>query len=340
MSKFKFGIVGYGKMGRIRHKTLLDHPDTELVAASDPYSDLRDCDFQTFRNWEDMLDLDLDAVIVCSTNEQIPPAICKALDRGMHVFSEKPPGRTVADIESIVAAEARNLGKKLKFGFNHRYHASVMDARKMIETGELGNLLWMRGVYGKAGGSNYDQQWRNDFSKSGGGILIDQGIHMVDLFHYMCGEFEDVQSMIGKAYWKNVAVEDNAFAIMRNDVGQVAMLHSSATQWRHVFRLEIMMEKGFLDLTGILSNSMSYAPEKLIIARTELDKTGCPKENPSETVTTYNGDKSWEFEMDEFMTAIRGQGEIHTGTSAHALAAMKAVHRIYGADKSWTMPTD
>ncbi len=327
-------------MGRIRHNTLLDHADTTLVAASDPYSDLSDCDFQTFRDWKDMLELDLDAVIVCSTNEQIPDAICTALDKGMHVFSEKPPGRNVADIEAICAAEARNPGKHLKFGFNHRYHASVMEARKIIETGELGEILWLRGVYGKAGGSNYEKQWRNEFSKSGGGILIDQGIHMIDLFHYMCGEFEDVVSMIGKSYWKNVAVEDNAFAIMRNNAGQMASLHSSATQWRHTFKLEIMMEKGFLDLSGILSNSMSYAPEKLIVSTVELDSTGCPKENPSETTTTFNGDKSWEMEMDEFMSALRGEGEIHTGTSAHALAAMKAVHRVYDADPKWTMPTE
>ena len=327
-------------MGRIRHNTLLAHADTELVAASDPYSDLSDCDFQTFRNWEDMLDLDLDAVIVCSTNEQIPPAICKALDRGMHVFSEKPPGRTVSDIEEIIAAESRNPGKHLKFGFNHRYHASIMEARKLIDSGELGRLLWLRGVYGKAGGANYETQWRNDFSKSGGGILIDQGIHMIDLFHYFCGEFEDVQSMIGSSYWKNVEVEDNAFAIMRNASGQVAMLHSSATQWKHTFRLEMMFEKGSIDLNGILSNSMGYAPEKMSVYRVTLDATGCPKENPPEFTTTYNGDKSWEMEMDEFMSALRGGQSIHTGTSAHALAAMKAVHRVYDADSTWKHPQD
>ena len=156
----------------------------------------------------------------------------------------------------------------------------------------------------------------------------------------MCGEFEDVQSMIGQAFWKNVAVEDNAFAIMRNDAGQVAMLHSSATQWRHKFRLEIAMEKGFLELNGILSNSMSYGTESLTIAHTQLDSGGYPKENPSELVTTYNGDKSWEQEMAEFMNAVHGKADIHTGTSAHALAAMKAVHRIYAADPNWTMPTE
>ena len=191
----------------------------------------------------------------------------------------------------------------------------------------------MRGVYGKAGGKDFDRSWRNDPEKSGGGILLDQGIHMLDLFHDFCGEFDEVKSFIGRQYW-NVPVEDNAFAMMRNERGQVATIHSSATQWRHMFRLEIYLEKGFLALNGILSSTMTYGRESLTVARTHFDEDGYPSPNPEETISYFEEDRSWEKEMEEFVRCIKNDEPIKIGTPAHASAAMKAVERIYNGDPS------
>ena len=334
----RVGIIGYGKMGRIRERTIHETDGAVVTAICDPHADLsKVAHAETFQNWRDLLNTDIDAVVVSCTNDLIPSIAVAALERDLHVFCEKPPGRNVKDVETIAAATRAKDKLRLKFGFNHRYHESVEDARRFIRSGRMGDILWMRGVYGKAGGPEFDKNWRNDPAKSGGGILLDQGIHMIDLMHDFCGEFDEVKSFIGRQYW-NVPVEDNAFALMRNNNGQVAMLHSSATQWRHTFRLEIYLEKGLLSLTGILSSTMTYGKESLVVARNQLDDNGYPLPNPEETVSYYEDDRSWDKEMAEFLGAVRDDKPISIGTIDQAIAAMKAVHSIYAADPSWNAP--
>ncbi len=342
MDKLRIAIVGYGKMGRIRSATIDARDDCAVTAIYDPFVDLgaeRARGLKTGADWKALLeDDDIDAVIISSTNDVIPKVAVAALNKGLHVFCEKPPGRNVADIEAIITAARTQPSVKLKFGFNHRYHEAVESARKLVDGGRMGDILWMRGVYGKAGGKDFDHNWRNDPKKSGGGILLDQGIHMLDLFHDFCGEFDDVKSFIGRQYW-NVPVEDNAFAMLRNARGQVATIHSSATQWRHTFRLEIYLEKGFLSLNGILSSTMTYGRESLTVARTHFDDNGYPNPNPEETISYFEEDRSWEKEMEEFVTAIGEDREIVIGTPEHALAAMRAVERIYKSDSGTDVST-
>ena len=200
--------------------------------------------------------------------------------------SEKPPGRNKEDVEMMLKAQSDNPDTKLKFGFNHRYHSAILDAKALVDKGRLGQVMWLRGIYGKGGGPSYDQNWRNQKDASGGGILIDQGIHMVDLFRLFCGDFNDVKSFIGKAYWP-VEVEDNAFVMMRNNKGQVGMLHSSATQWRYKFLLDIYLEKGYITVSGILSSTRNYGTETLKIARCVYDEKGYPLPNPEESITYF-----------------------------------------------------
>ncbi|MEO1642607.1 MAG: Gfo/Idh/MocA family oxidoreductase [Pseudomonadota bacterium] len=338
MTPTRFGIIGYGKMGHIRREVIEKRDDAVVVATCDPYAG--GDDFPHTSDWRELLARDdLDAVVIASTNELIPPAIIEALVKGLHVFSEKPPGRTLEDIINIRRAEAAAPGKILKFGFNHRYHYSVMEAKKIAESGELGGLISMRGTYGKAGGADYGANWRNNFDISGGGILIDQGVHMIDLMHLFAGPFEEVKGMMDDRFWTGLGVEDNAMALMRTNSGVMAMVHSSATQWRQTFRLELGFEKGYLWLDGILSNSMGYAPEMLIVGRLQRDENGDPIPNPKEDVRKFDTDDSWALEIAEFMDAVQDKAPIHTGTSQHAFDAMNAVQRIYAADPTFTHKT-
>jgi predicted dehydrogenase len=331
VSTLKIGIVGYGKMGQIRHSTVDECLDAEVVAICDPYSDMSEAQsVRKFKDYNDLLRCNLDAIIVSCTNDLIPDVAVRALEEGCHVFCEKPPGRNLADVEKIKQAADKHPEQKLKFGFNHRYHEAIEDAHRLVHSGRFGRVLWMRGVYGKAGGPGFAANWRNNPDVSGGGILLDQGIHMIDLFHNFVGDFDEYQSFVGRQYW-DIPVEDNAFALMRNTRGQVAMLHSSATQWRHTFRLEIVLEQGLLSLNGILSSTMTYGKESLTIARTQFDTDGSPLPNPNETITYYDEDGSWKRELDEFVQAIKNDGPITVGTMDHALAAMKAVYNIYDA---------
>jgi predicted dehydrogenase len=256
------------------------------------------------------------------------------LQAGIHVFCEKPPGRSKEDVELMLEEERKNPGIKLKFGFNHRYHQAVLDAKALVDRGRLGRILWVRGVYGKGGGNRYDRNWRNQKDLSGGGILIDQGIHMVDLFRLFCGDFDEVQSFIERLHWP-VEVEDNAFVLMRNQKKQVAMLHSSATQWQYKFLLEICLEKGNVTISGILSSTRNYGTETLKIARCVYDEEGYPIPNPEETISYYDEDRSWMMELEEFISCIKEGTPIKVGSCREAYQTMLLIEKIYEADERW-----
>ena len=166
-------------------------------------------------------------------------------------------------------AEKLHPSVKLKYGFNHRYHDSISDAKKIIESKKFGSIINFRGVYGKSMIIPFTGEWRSKRSDAGGGILLDQGIHMLDMLLFFSSKFDKVYSFISNNYW-NHNVEDNAYIMMQDKKGRVAMLHSSATEWEHKFRLEITLEKALIELSGILSSSKSYGEEKLTII--ELNK--------------------------------------------------------------------
>lgn len=332
--KLKVGIAGYGVVGKRRREMIDAHPALRTVAVSDRRLEgdgTFDDGVRYFDDYRKLLDENLDVLFVCLTNDINPDATVGGLERGMHVFCEKPPGRDVADVERVIAVEKTHPGLKLKYGFNHRYHDSVRDALDITRSGELGEVINLRAVYGKSQLITFNQSsWRTERGLAGGGVLLDQGIHMVDLLRLFAGEFEQVHSFISNSVW-NHEVEDNAYALMRTADGKVAMLHSSASQWRHRFGLEITLTKGALTLAGILSGSKSYGAETLTVARTSGDDMGDPKEE----TRRYNRDPSWADEVAEFADAVLNGRSVANGSSDDALRTMRLVYRIYCADTEW-----
>ncbi|HEX71807.1 MAG TPA: Gfo/Idh/MocA family oxidoreductase, partial [Candidatus Hydrogenedentes bacterium] len=266
-------------------------------------------------------------------NRFTPGAVIAALDAGKHVFCEKPPGRTLRDIEDIIAAERRHPGLKLKFGFNHRYHGGIQEAKRIVDSGRLGRILWLRGIYGKSGGAGFEQEWRNNKEMVGGGILLDQGIHMLDLFRFFCGDFVEVKSMVTTAHWK-IPVEDNAFALLRDAQGRIAMLHSSSTQWKHRFNLEIYLSDGYISVNGILSSTRSYGDETVSVARKQFNE-GFAQGKPREEIIYFDADPSWELEVAGFLENILNDTPVESGSSEQALKAMQLVFAIYQGDEQF-----
>jgi predicted dehydrogenase len=330
----KVGIVGYGKVGKIRHECINNNSHSEVVGICDiDEKALNSSSVVFYSDYKKLLDACPDIIFVCTYNRDIPKIAIDAISRGIHVFSEKPPGRTLEDVKSIYDMAVKYPGVKVKFGFNHRYHEVVIEAKAIVDSGRLGKAMWLRGIYGKAGGSGYDNNWRNNRDISGGGILIDQGIHMLDLFRYFTGEYDEVKSFINRSYW-NVNVEDNVFAILRNNFKDyTAMIHSSATQWRHKFLLEIYMEKGYLEIDGILSSTQTYGRESLKIARCVFDEKGYPLPNPQETMTYYDDDNSWNDEISDFIDCIMHDKPISNAGIEDAIKTMDLVQRIYKDDE-------
>jgi len=331
----KVGIAGYGVVGRRRHKCVDQHPDMKMIAVCDKNLSVesRIVDgVKEYKNYKELLKEDLDLLLVCLTNEIAPEVTIAGLEKGLHVFCEKPPGRDVEDVYNVIAVENKHPDQKLMYGFNHRYHYSVVETLRIIKSKELGEVINLRGVYGKSQLVTFNQRdWRTKREIAGGGVLLDQGIHMVDLMRLFAGDFTEIYSFIENSHW-SYDVEDNAYALMRTECGKVAMLNSSATQWRHRFHLDINLERGSLILGGILSSSKSYGAETLtvVLANPENDQG-----DPKEVTTRYNTDPSWYAEIEEFVDCILNDREITSGTSAEALLTMKLVYQIYHADKKW-----
>lgn len=346
MNDLRVGITGYGVVGTRRHEVINNLPNALVVAISDRRFDETPTErdgVRYYRHFEQLIEDELDVLFVCLPNDVAPDVTIAGLEHGLHVFCEKPPGRTVADIRRVIAVEQQHPRSKLKYGFNHRYHGSVRDALQIMQSGELGQVLSLRGLYGKSAMIPWPRRatpidddrdaavWRTSRAVSGGGILLDQGIHMVDLMRaFAGGEFTQVMSIVRNTYW-NHDVEDNAYALMSTADGVVAMMHSTATQWRHTFALDISLADGALQLAGILSGTRSYGEESLTTAyRGDADQ-GMPREQR----TTYIHDTSWNDEVVDFFDAIENDTPITIGTSAEALKTMELVYQIYCADDDW-----
>lgn len=335
--KLRVGIAGYGIVGKKRRYFADRHPRLKTVAVCDRKNDtvFTDADgLKHFQNYHQLLDEPLDILIVCLTNDIAAEVTMAGLKKGLHVFCEKPPGRNVQDIVDVIRCEKECTDKKLMYGFNHRYHDSVKDALELVREQELGKVINLRGVYGKSVVSNIQGDWRHLREVAGGGILLDQGIHMVDMMRMFVGDFTQIHSFVKNSHW-GFDVEDNAYALMQTSEGVVCMLHSSATQWRHRFQLDIALEKGSITLEGILSGTKSYGAETITISRaSDLDK-GEPLGDPKELKRRYNVDNSWYDEIADFVKAIDDNQPIKFGSSIEALKTMKIVFDIYYADPIW-----
>ena len=327
------GIAGFGVVGKRRSVYIDRHPCMRTIAVCDQYFKEKGTMQNGVRFYPDyryLLEEPLDVLFICLPNYLAADVTVSGLQNGFHIFCEKPPGCNVSDILRVITVEKENPKLLLKYGFNHRYHFSVKEALKIANSGELGSVINVRGVYGKSKIIPFSGGWRAERKYSGGGILLDQGIHMVDLLRLFCGEFVEVKSYISNSYWRH-DVEDNAYALMKDEKGRIAMLHSSATQWQHQFLLDIALEEGFIELQGILSGSKSYGQETLIVGKRNESESG----NQREERFNYLEDPSWYDEIKEFADVILRGGKIESGSSADALATMKTVYRIYYSDSDW-----
>lgn len=333
--KYRCGIIGYGYMGKIRRGVVERNPNLELAGIFDANEKIRQevTNTRAFGSYEELL-REVDVVFVCTPNSFSPEFCIRSLRAGKHVFCEKPPGRNLGDIHDICSAEQGDV--KLMFGFNHRFHPGIMKAKIIADSGRMGRIVTLRGVYGKSGGKNFDKSWRNDKNVSGGGILLDQGIHMLDLFRYFCGEFDLVKCVASNSFWK-FDIEDNAFVILENKARQTACCTSSATLWKHTFFLQITLEEGYLIVEGLLSKTGSYGREKLILGRRQFEDETDAVGNPSEEVTYFDRDLSWDLEVEEFVRCIQLNGKVSMSSSLDALKVMEIIDKAY-ADAGLNMP--
>ena len=319
------GIIGYGKMGRIRANALEETGRGIVTAVYDTNVPV-DCAYDLAGSEREILDDDtIDAVCICVPNYRTKPLIIAALESGKHVFAEKPPGLNSAEVEEIRAAEAEADDRRLMYGFNHRHHESIRRMKQIVDSGEMGRVLWMRGRYGKEVDESFFAGWRANKDMAGGGIMLDQGIHMLDLFLHIGGDFDEVHAVVSNLFWKIEGIEDNVFAILRSsETGVCASLHSTMTQWRYLFSFEVFLEGGALILNGLKTSSGAYGDEDLAIKRNTSQGSFTSEER-----IIYHIDTSWQSEIEHFIDCIENGEPIQLGNSADALRLMRLMDRIY-----------
>jgi predicted dehydrogenase len=208
----------------------------------------------------------------------------------------------------------------VRIGYNHRFHPALRKARELIDAGAIGELMFLRGRYGHGGRLGYEKEWRADAALSGGGELIDQGVHLIDLAQWFLGDFTSIEGHAATFFWP-MPVDDNAFMSLRTESGQTAWLHASCTEWKNLFSFEIYGRGGKLHIEGL---GGSYGIERISFFRM-LPEMGPPET----TIFEYpRGDDSWRLEMTEFIEDIRHRRAPRPGLS-EGIATLRIVEAIY-----------
>jgi predicted dehydrogenase len=328
MKKYKCGIIGFGKMGKIRATAIEKSGLGDIVSIYDPFITINDANYNLKNSPEEVLNSDIDAVFICTPNYLIKELTITALKKGIHVFSEKPPGINLTETLEMQSFEKSIKDIVLMFGFNHRHHGSVQKIKSIIDEGTMGRILWMRGRYGKEVDEQFFTGWRVKKDLSGGGIMLDQGIHMLDLFLYLGGGFDEVKAFVSNLYWKIPGVEDNVFAIFKNSKsGICASLHSTMTQWRYIFSLEIFLEGGSMILNGLKTSSGAYGDEVLTVKFNDRLNQNGTYLNEEEFI--YHEDYSWDLEINHFFNCIKEKVTPILGSSDDAVELMEVIEKIY-----------
>ena len=323
-------VFGYGYMGKIRYQVLRRHPEVRRITVVDPGIDPRTAELdgvllprEASIPWEEY-----DVVFVCTPNHVTAPLCIEGLRRCGRVFCEKPPGRNWEEFCRIADVAAQLPQPTLAFGFNHRLHPSIQAAHALMGEGGLGDVLYVKGTYGKSGGMDFPSSWRADPEIAGGGILLDQGIHMLDVFGFLLGLLTVEDAILTASYWGG-PLEDNAFVLVRSDRGVPAFLHSSSTLWKHTFRLEVGCRDGYLVAGGLLSQTGSYGREQLVIGRRQFEPEALALGNPREEIIYFDRDESWEREVAEFLAAAKAGRPATHGTLEDARRVMALIRDCY-----------
>jgi predicted dehydrogenase len=319
----RFAIVGCGAIGKKRLDAL---PPGSVVAACDlikvravELAAKAGMQCRAVDNLDELVAAGPDAVIVATVNASLTPVATACVRAGKHVLIEKPVATSVDEIDRLCAL-ADKSSVQVRAGYNHRFHPAVQKARQCFESGALGSLMFIRGRYGHGGRVGYNREWRADPRLSGGGELIDQGVHLIDLAGWFMNGWNSVAGHAETYFW-DMPVDDNAFISLRNATGKTAWLQVSCTEWKNLFSLEIYGTAGKLHISGL---GGSYGVERLYHYHM------LPEMGPPETVIYEfpQGDSSWALETREFVQDILLKRRPVPGLG-EARATLQAVESIY-----------
>jgi len=324
-------IIGAGLIGQRRATEAARHVGSRCVIVADTneerakmVADGVGADYTT--NWEVAIARnDVDAVVVSTPNGYLMKITWSALAHGHHVLVEKPMGRNLVEAKLMQLA-AKRSDRILKVGFNHRYHPAISEAHTRFVRGDIGPVINIRCRYGHGGRPGYEKEWRGNRHLAGGGELTDQGVHVVDLFHWFAGVPQQAFGVIQTAVWPLGDLEDNGFGTFIHSAGVTTQFHTSWTQWKNLFSLEVFGSNGAVIVDGL---GRSYGTETLTVYRRKPEG-GCPDR---EVIQYGEEDTSWQLEWVDFLNAIHTGSEM-LGTADDGVIAMRMLDALYRSAKS------
>lgn len=329
--KIKLALIGAGGIGARWVRAIKMVKGVELKAIADKNRSRAESAASQFRNCFVSIDYrqiiklgNIDGVIIAVPHYLLAPITLTALKLRKHVLCEKPGAVKSADLKKAVELAQRN-SLSYMVGFNHRFHPAFSLARKFFEQGKIGEVLFIRARYGFGGRAGYEKEWRLNKKISGGGELIDQGVHMIDMARFFLGDIKEIKGLCGNLFWK-AGVEDNAFVLLRSRSNKLASIHVSWTNWKPIHSFEIYGTKGYLAVEGL---GRKYGgEEKLIWGARGKNFAGPPQEKvyPCDP----EADKSLALELKEFIKSIRAKCQPQP-SGEDALAVLEVIEKIYGA---------
>lgn len=325
--RYNICLVGAGRMGARWAKIFSTNKAVRLVLVVDPdqragkkIAQTRAADYAVSFTKQILDAHAIDAVFVVTPHSYLYPNARRALLAGRHVFVEKPGSKTSRELRSLHEL-AKKRKQALMVGFNYRYFDGVSRAKKLVDSGRIGKVLSVSIRHGHAGRVGYEKEWRMNKRLAGGGVLMDQGVHALDLVHwFLGGKITHVAGVMSNQYWKS-NVEDNALVALKSDSGAIGSVYASVTEWKPVFIMEILGAKGYCIVNGV---GRKYGGgEKLTIGT--LAKNHTVKERT--VACNSDPDKCLREELKQFMAlALRSK------TNAdEALSALKVVEEVYGS---------
>ena len=315
-------IIGCGLIGNKRAKylnggNLLYCVDKNLKRAQALAVQIKGC--KALSCWKKLMTKsEIDIVIISTTHEVLSEICSAALDAEKHILIEKPAARSSKELE-VVIDKIEKFNLIVKVGFNHRYHKALLKAYELVKAGEIGELMFIRGRYGHGGRLGYEREWRSNLELSGGGEMIDKGMHLIDLSRWFLGDFLEIEGFAHTYYWDR-PTDDNGFILLKTATKQIAFLHASCTEWKNLFSFEIYGKKGKLDIQGL---GGSYGMERLSFYKM------LPCMGPPETsIWEYpRDDDSWQLEFTEFLEDIKNRRPANPGLK-DAHAALKIIEKV------------
>ena len=324
----KIGIIGCGLIGKKRYKNV--GTQGKILAVSDKNVKLatnliKKKKIKIFKDWKKLIKMgELDAIIIATFHNQLSRILIECLKNNKHVLVEKPGA---IDPNQLKKAFKIAKVKKLlvKVGYNHRYHEAIIKSKELIKKNKIGELMYIKASYGHGGRVGYEKEWRMNPKLSGGGELIDQGSHLIDLSQMYLGNVENFKSLLTTSYWKS-KVDDNSFIILKNKNNKTAFLHASCSEWKNCFKLEIYGKKGKIKING---KGGSYGKEKITLYK--MKKTmGKPNITSFKLKSTV--DKSWKNEMDDFYNDLKNKN-FKNKNLKNSIQTLNIIKKIYKENK-------